>query len=78
MLIFVLEKYANFTLCNKKWKKLIKTEQRIFWQKKLQISISIYVKFMIKLKKKNLWKFEKILLKKKWWIEEKLDRILGV
>lgn len=33
---------------------------------------------MIKLKKKNLWKFEKILLKKKWWIEEKLDRILGV
>lgn len=59
-------------------KKMIKTEQRIFWQKKLQISISIYVKFMIKLKKKNLWKFEKILLKKKWWIEEKLDRILGV
>lgn len=59
-------------------KKMIKTEQRIFWQKKLQISISIYVKFMIKLKKKNLWKFEKILLKKKWWIEEKLDRILVV
>lgn len=57
---------------------MIKTEQRIFWQKKLQISISIYVKFMIKLKKKNLWKFEKILLKKKWWIEEKLDRILVV